>query len=281
MFSLNSMFHDVIRSITNGKARSLLVVDRHRDNAEDRVQDLKRDLEKVGFEVGVNTGVMTPQDLHVMVHQKSIFSIMNNRREATILAMDTTSKKMMLPKKLVVGDTRVLIIYMQTHLQKLPYAKKLFDVVHIIQGIDMTNTYVAMAMNMVMGNHPCDVEEMLQHDITMLNLVLMQNIHKSRPKLSCCIETYKTLVAAEMFANNLDDSLHMANIVQANALLAVMKRTPPALSTKFDFTQHLSRYSVQSSNKRKQIESSVQLKIPGLVYEEVLLHTDISCKILF
>lgn len=270
------MFRDVIHSIVVDKARSVLVVDRHPENSDDHVHELSKQLRLIGFDVGINTQIKSAHDLNVMVRQKSILSIMKNKRDATILVMDATSKKLVLPQKLSVGESRILILYIQTHLQKLPYAKKYFDAVHMVSGSDATNTYVTMVSKMVMdGIDDCDLEDMSQHDITMMNLILMQNIHASKPSLCQCIHTYKNLVASEVFANNVDDSVGMANIIQGASLLALMRGSPPPPDTKFHFTQHLSRYSVLGGTKRKQIDSSVDLKIPGMTYGDVLLHTDV------
>ena len=262
---------DIMASVAGG-AKRVFVIDRTKEDASDNVEELRFRLVGAGFDVGITTHAQKAGELCSVLKTTSILSKMRSRKDATILYLDASAKKLVLPEKLGVADNRIVIVYLRTHLQKNPYPKRRFDATHVINVGDNVNSFVAMAQDLL-ARPGADLEDVPPHDLNMVGLILMHNALFCAPGVGDCEALYDSLVAAETFATTEDSAI--SNVVQVAALLHCV-RGNPARTRPFEFTQHLSRYSIQSGSKKKAIERADQLKAPGMCYEDILLANEIA-----
>ena len=249
-----SNLHSIVNDVSKGLQR-ILVIDKCKDTYLDSVEALRSLLLERGYEVAINNSMSNPKDLDNILKNTSILSILKNKKEATIVCMDTTSKKFTFPAKWKLANNRVIIVYIHTHLQKTPLSKKLFESTHTLSDGDLLNNSVTMANEIIAG--VVKLEELHVHDLNLICLILLHNFYFCVPKLNDCLQTYESLAMCEQSHSTEEGCF--SNIIQVLTLIAYI-RLNGTRSRAFEFTQHLSRYSVHSGFKKKLIEKSPDLK---------------------
>lgn len=249
---------EIVKTIKDKKYRKVLLVDKSTEFDIEKLVELKDACIRHGF----RTSIFNNDDVVIETAKlTSILAHMYKSIECDIYFVDSCSKPLSIPKDFVVSKNRVLIIVLHTRFKKQPYAKKLFDYVLTIND-ECENQHVAMAKSMLKTE--VELGDVDIHDLNMLMLIFHQNVLKLKLPIAKLIELFKTLVISEMFVCHEDAPI--TPLIQVSSLAQEFKG---AKMRTMEFTQHLSKYSLQSANKKKIIEKYFQIK--DVAYEKLLL----------
>lgn len=257
-----SILENVVKKIFENNHKKILLVDKSIEFDEHILLTLKQLFICAGYDALINNAddslVETSQFTSIIAH-------MRNNIEVNIHFIDSNTKPVVIPKDLVIGKNRVLVLVLHTRLKKLPYAKKLFDLFVIINE-ECENHHVRLTKHMIQNSYKTtDLEDVDIHDLNMLMLILHQNVLKLKLPLHTLNCMYNLLVTSELF--DYDEDIPITPTIQVAVLL---REFVGGMKLKgLDFTQHLSKYSIQSSNKKKIIEKHYELRY--FPYEKLLM----------
>lgn len=248
----------IVKTIKDKKYQKVLLVDKSVVFDINQLVELKNACTDHGF----RTTIFNNDDMSIeSTKLTSIVAHMYKSIECDIYFVDSCSKPLTIPKEFVVSKNRILIIVLHTRFKKQPYAKKLFDYVLTIND-ESENQHISMAKSMIKTE--VDLGDVDVHDLNMLMLIFHQNVLKLKMPLGKLIALFKTLVTSEMFMCHEDAPI--TPLIQVSSLAQEFKGSK---IRSMEFTQHLSKYSLQSAHKKKIIEKYFQAK--DVVYEKLLL----------
>lgn len=175
---------------------------------------------------------------------KSVTSLMQRRQEVVVMQLESSRD---LPRSLARG--RKVVAYYRTQQKKLPFSRRIFDVVHKLEDEDGHNHTVRLCKALLQAPDVFRrVRDIEHHDLNLAVLVLYENLISTRIPQAALHELLGRLASAdEMQA---EEGLY----VQCVELILTMRRYPPS---ELRFTQHLCMYSIASTHRRRQIEAAM------------------------
>lgn len=252
---------DIVSKIHTNKYQKVLIIDKSTSFDMGILDDLK----KCFVDVGYTAHICNTEDASVdHVKFTSIVARMQHKVECSIFFADSCSKPLTIPKPFVVSKNRVFVFVFHTRFKKQPYAKKMFDNVFTLHE-ESENQHVAMAKSLVKNSLFHEVFDIDIHDLNMLMLIFHQNVLKMKLDITDLMKLYDILIASEVFINN-DDGSFSPSLQVATFIHMFRKKSP--LRT-MEFTQHLSKYSQQSANKKKVIDKYDDIK--HHMYDKLLM----------
>lgn len=262
------MSEDIVNCLFGtSPVKKILVVDKAPDFDPDSVQALAALIAHRGVAVSVKH-CDEFKDLHSQ--SSSILAIIRKTKEVVIVFSDAPTRTNALPKDIHCAANKIIILYVHTTLKKLPYAKKQFDRMFVINDECNDNQYIKMTRGLI-ADDPMAIDDMLIHDLNMVSLVLLQNVFKLGMPPHRLQGLYDIMVNSELFAH---DDLPMTTHLQALGLLVAFKHADARPIVKLDFTQHLSKYSVQSATKKKLTAKLDFLRSCDRPYEQLMFGRD-------
>eukprot|EP00798_Chlamydomonas_sp_ICE-L_P019586 gene19586-26269_t len=262
----------IVDALFQHNIKKILVVDKAPDFDIECINVLARDVARAA---DVNVSIKHVDDFKTQhSRSSSILAIIRKTKEVVIVFADKTSKCSPLPKEIHCAANKIILLYVHTMLKKLPYAKKHFDKILVINDEDDENQYIRMT-NSLVGNRKTttrlQIEDIQVHDLNMIALILLQNMSKLNLAFAKMQKTYEILTCSELFSNHEDNPI--TSYIQVFCLMSTFKASRTQCK-KLDFTQHLSKYSVQSATKKKQQAKADFISSSNLPYENMVVSPD-------
>jgi hypothetical protein len=247
--------------------KKVLVVDKSLEFDEDSIRLLASLIGRRGLSVSIRH---TDDFKNMHSQSSSILAIMKKSKEVVIAYADASTKPNTLPKEIHAAANKIVILYIHTKLKKLPYAKKQFDKMFVINNEDDENQYIRLTKSLLdSGDNACEcIEDINVHDLNMVSLVLLQNVFMTKLPMRRLQTLYNQMAYSELFANNGED-IPFGSFLQAFSLMHHFKSSGVRVKN-LDFTQHLSKYSIQSATKKKVAQKMEFLMSSTQTYDELL-----------
>jgi hypothetical protein len=237
------MNESLVNRIVAGGYRKVLVVDKSHDFTYDTLGLLSGLFEEKGFSTLVSTSL--EDGIFDKIGVPSVIGMFSKKVEVVIVYVDTSAcATLKIPSPFHVASKKILVMIINTKFKKQPIPKKFFDYTEIVNDLS-GNVHIEMANSLV--DSPDKIDSIDIHDMNMVILILHQNLLQTKSQI--LLGTYRMIVAAECFATS-DDSF-VSSYLQTLALLSAYKHGSHV--KKMEYTQHLSKYSVQCANKKKGI----------------------------
>jgi hypothetical protein len=210
-----------------------LVVDKSND-IDQNLLELQTTIEHKGYHVTIT---YEEDSKDASIHTKNILGLFSKKKTCFIIVLSGSKKK----SKKFNNKGEITIYYYKTNLQRVPFCKTLFTKV-IILDHNEGQFYSKLAKAFV--ETECS-QTLLLHDINMLLLVLYHNLINVKGITNdSIIQTLDFMSSMETFEDQ-----YISSLLQCKHLARIYKKYGEP--KKYEFTQHLSRYSQIVSTKKK------------------------------
>lgn len=244
---MDSVISDIVALICSHE--KLLIIDK-RFGSANIIEKLTTELCLLKFKV---TSISHDEALCIGSNQ-SVIGLMQKKPEVLLVNLESTTNKIKISPK------RKNVFYIQTMNQKIPFAKKLFDHIHIIKDKDNVNNSTKMVHDLLKMYTCCQddcidfIYNLSHNSLVIVMLVLYQNLLTTKIPQSELCELMGNLMKQDYVTSAFKFEENVATlVVSCVSLLSALTIYKPK---QLDYTQHISMYSLISNNKKKAIEQA-------------------------